>query len=97
MGKRITSFFDEIYRVNSKYCVIFVSKEYKNHEYTNFERKSALARAVKEKGNEYILPIKIDNTDLPEISPTTGYLDIKKYSIEKIAEILIRKIGKENE
>ena len=33
--------------------------------WTNHERKSAQARALKEKGAEYILPIQVDNSELP--------------------------------
>jgi len=58
----------------------------------NHERRSAQARALKEKGQEYILPIKVDDTELDGMPPTLGYLDVKCYSIEQIAELLIKKL-----
>ena len=33
-------------------------------EWTNHELRSAQARALQEKGNDYILPIRVDETDL---------------------------------
>jgi len=91
-GKDLVVFFDEIYRKRSKFCVIFVSQEYLSRMFTNHERKSAQARAIQEKGNEYILPIKVDDTDLPGLQPTIGYLWLKEYGIGRIADILVKKL-----
>jgi hypothetical protein len=60
--------------------------------WTKHEIKSALARALKERDEDYILPIRVDDTDIPGLQPTTGYLSLENYDIEKIAEKLIKKI-----
>ena len=91
-GKDLVVFFDEIYRKRSKFCVIFVSQEYLNRMWTNHERKSAQARAIQERGSEYILPVKVDDTELPGFQPTIGYLGLKEYGIERIVEILVAKL-----
>lgn len=91
-GRNLADFFDEIYRKRSMYCVIFVSSEYCSRMWTSHERKSAQARGLEEKGKEYILPIKVDDSDLPGMPPTTGYLSLEKYGIEKIVDILIKKL-----
>ena len=44
------------------------------------------------KGNEYILPVKVDDIELPGLQPTFGSLGIKEYGIERIAEILVKKL-----
>ena len=90
-GKNLVDTFDEIFRKRSRYCVIFISKGYKDRVWTNHERQSAQARALNEKGNEYILPIKVDETELDGMPPTVGYVPIKK-GIEKIGELLIKKL-----
>lgn len=92
-GKNLGEFFHEIYSQRSRYCVIFVSNEYLNREWTVHERRSAQERMLKEKGNEYILPIKVEDVELPGIPSTTGYLPISS-GVDKIAEILIRKLKK---
>ena len=84
--------FDEIFRKRSRYCVIFISKEYKERVWTNHERQSAQARALNEKGKEYILPIKVDDTELDGMPPTVGYVALKK-GINKIGDLLIRKLS----
>lgn len=57
--------------------MIFVSKAYKEHAWTTHEIRSARARALNEKGNEYILPIKVDETELDGLVPTIGYLPLE--------------------
>lgn len=92
-GKDLAAFFDRIYRKRSRFCVMFVSREYAERMWTSHERRSAQARALQEKGQEYILPVRIDATDLDGLPPTIGYVSIKEHAIEKIAELLIRKLS----
>jgi len=92
-GKNLVEFFHEIYSMRSRYCVIFVSNEYLNREWTVHERRSAQERMLKEKGNEYILPIKVEDVELPGIPTTIGYLPIG-IGIDKIAEALLKKLKK---
>jgi len=91
-GKDLVAFFDRVYRKASKYCVMFISTEYANRIWTTHERRSAQARALEEKGREYILPIRVDQTDLEGLPPTVGYLPLDQYSIEHIAELLMKKM-----
>ncbi len=90
-GKNLTITFDEIFRKRSRFCVMFVSKDYRDRVWTSHEMRSAQARAVEEKGNEYILPIRIDETELDGLLPTISYLPIDM-GIEKIGELLIKKL-----
>jgi TIR domain len=91
-GKDLAAFFDRIYRKASRFCVMFVSRDYADRIWTSHERRAAQARAIGEKGNEYILPIRIDDTDLEGLPPTIGYLSLGEHPIERIAELLIKKL-----
>jgi hypothetical protein len=91
-GKDLVEFFHEIYSKRARYCVMFVSAEYAGRAYTIHERRSAQERMLNEKGSEYILPIKVDDTDLPGLPSTIGHLSLQ-IGIEKIAEKLIKKLG----
>jgi hypothetical protein len=53
-----------IRKLLARYYVIFVSKEYADRVWTNHESQSAQARALTEKGKDYILPIKVDEAEL---------------------------------
>ena len=90
-GKNLVDTFDEIYRKLARFCVIFVSKDYNERVWTNHERQSAQARALTEKGKEYILPIKVDETELKGMPPTLGYMPLSR-GIDKIGELLIKKL-----
>lgn len=90
-GKDLIVFFDEIYRRKSRYCVIFMSKAYAERMWTNHERRSAQARGMQEPGG-YILPIRVDSTDIPGMPPTIGYLSLQHHTIQDVANLLIRKL-----
>jgi len=90
-GKNLYEFFHEIYSKRSRYCVIFVSKEYGERVWTNHERQSAQERMLREKGSEYVLPVKVDNTELPGLMITTGYLTLGM-GVDKISALLIEKL-----
>ena len=91
-GKNLVDFFKEIYSERGRFCVIFVSKEYKEREWTNHERQNAQARALRSKGEEYILPIKVDDTELEGMPGTLGYVSIDE-GIEEIGKMLVKKLG----
>jgi hypothetical protein len=90
-GKNLTAFLDEIYRKRAKFCVVFVSKEYKDRKWTTHELRSAQAKALEQKGDEYILPVKVDNTELDGLPPNVAYVEIS-LGIERISELLIKKL-----
>jgi hypothetical protein len=92
-GKNLANFFDEIFRKRARYCVIFVSKDYQNGKWTIHEARSAQARALEEKGAEYILPIKVDGTELEGLLPTIGYVSVET-GIDRIGQMLIEKLDK---
>lgn len=60
-------------------------------KWTSHEARSAQARALEEKGNEYILPLKVDDTELDGLPPIIGYVPVST-GVDKIAEMLIAKL-----
>ena len=90
-GKDLYSHLDDIYRNKARHCVIFISQDYKRKQWTNHERESAQARAF-EKNQDYILPARFDNTEIPGIRPTQGYIDLQEFTPELFAKLLIEKL-----
>lgn len=90
-GANLYDKLDEIYRKKALFCVIFISERYAEKVWTNHERKSAQARALQE-NREYILPVRIDDTEIPGIPKTIGYIDLRKDSIKNLAETTIQKV-----
>lgn len=91
-GKDLVEFFDHVYRKASRFCVMFISQEYRDRIWTTYERRSALARALEEKGKEYLLPIEVEKVDIEGLRPTIGRLLLSEYSIEQIAQMLMGKL-----
>ena len=92
-GKDLVSFFDEIYRKRARFCVMFVSQSYASRMWTIHERRSAQARALEERGGEYILPIQVDDTELDGLQPTIGYVSLRQQNAGEIAQLLIQKLN----
>ena len=91
-GKNLYEYLYEIYSKKAKYVIIFVSREYKEKIWTNHERQASQERALKEK-NEYILPIRFDDTAIPGLAETIAYIDATKYSPYDIAILFAKKYG----
>jgi hypothetical protein len=91
-GKNLTAFLHEIYRKRAKFCVVFVSSEYKDRKWTNHELRSAQVKTIEQNGEEYILPVQVDDTELDELTTNIGYVGISM-GIEKIASELAHQKG----
>ena len=91
-GENLYDTFSEIYKNKARYCVMFVSKYYAQKPWADHERQSAQARALKENG-AYILPVRLDDTEIPGILPTIGYLDLRSMSIDEIYQALVEKLS----
>ncbi|MDA3876851.1 MAG: TIR domain-containing protein [Halothiobacillus sp.] len=94
-GKDLYTHLNEVYSKNAKFCVLFISRHYREKVWTNHERKSAQARAFEEK-REYILPARIDDTEIPGLNKTVGYIDCSKISPQELANLIIDKINSAN-
>lgn len=91
-GRDLYVHLHDVYCNKARYCVIFVSAYYAQKVWTTHEHASAQERALRERGAEYILPIRIDATALPGLRETIGYVDISDGPSE-IASMLLGKLS----
>jgi HEAT repeat protein len=94
-GKDLYQHLQSVYRDKAQYCVVFLSQAYAQKLWTRHELESAQARAFREH-KEYILPVKIDDTEIPMINETIGYIDLRSTSLEEIANMLVKKLSFQN-
>jgi hypothetical protein len=92
-GKNLQEHFESIYRQQARYCVMFISKHYADKVWTRHERRAALARSMAER-IEYVLPARFDDTEIPGLNPTVGYLDLKDISPKQLGEMILQKLGR---
>jgi hypothetical protein len=90
-GKDLYVHLHDIYSRRGRYCVMFVSKDYAQKAWTSHERQAAQERAFREKGGEYILPIRIDDTEIPGLPATISYISIAA-GTDQICKLLAQKL-----
>jgi len=90
-GRNLYSHLSDIYQNKARYCVMFISQHYAKKLWTKRERESAQARAFRE-SEEYILPLRLDDTVLPGLEDTVGYIDLRQNSVQHVFELLSKKL-----
>jgi TIR domain-containing protein/WD40 domain-containing protein len=90
-GKDLYLHLDDVYRHKAEYCVIFASAEYGRKLWTNHERRSAQARAF-QRTSEYILPVRLDDTEIPGVPPTVGYIDMRETTPAELVDLISAKV-----
>ncbi len=93
-GKDLYQHLNDVYKNRCEYCIIFISEHYAKKLWTIHELKSAQTKAFND-NKEYILPAKFDNTELPGVNSTVGYIDCNKVSAVDLAKLAARKVKQE--
>jgi hypothetical protein len=93
-GTNLHDHLANVYEHKARYCLMLVSKEYAAKVWTSHERRSAQARALKQK-EEYILPVRFDNTEVPGLPHTIGYIDADRVSPAQVCALVLAKLQRE--
>jgi hypothetical protein len=92
VGENLIDKLAEIYGEKSRYCAIFISENYIKKQWTNHERIHAQARQLRN-NSAYIIPLIVDNVELPGLPQSIGYIDLKENDLEFAAKTISAKIG----
>jgi hypothetical protein len=90
-GKDLFQHLHIIYKELAKCCVIFISEHYPIKLWTKHELKAVQSR-VFSKGDDYLLPVRFDETGIPGLSQTVGYIDARVVTPHELAEEIVDKI-----
>lgn len=90
-GKDLYQHLQTVYREKAEYCVIILSEAYAGSLWTRHELKQAQARAFMS-NREYILPIRRDDTEIPGVNPTVGYIDLRTHSLVQVRDLICSKL-----
>ena len=90
-GKDLYAHLSEVYQKRARFTVMFISDAYRRKLWTNHERRAAQARAFQE-AQEYILPAKFDNTEIPGVLPTIGYVSLIGRAPAELASLIVKKL-----
>lgn len=92
LGENLIDLLTDLYQNKAKYVAMFVSAAYAEKMWTNVERQSAMARAAQQR-TAYILPIRMDDTNLPGLLPTVGFLDARVEGLDGVINVFREKLG----
>lgn len=95
-GQDLYQKFAKIYGEKSLFFIPFISKNYIEKVWCKHELSQAQARAFKST-TEYILPLRLDDTEVPGINKTTGYIDLRILSIAQVAQLCLQKLSAKKE
>jgi hypothetical protein len=90
-GLDLVVFLDEVFRKKSRYAVAFISRHYVEKHWPTHERESAQARALVE-DSPYFLPVRLDDSELPGLRPTVGYIDARETGRDKLIDLILTKV-----
>lgn len=90
-GKDLYTHLADVYQNKAQYCIIFISKFYKEKLWTSHEMRAAFARAFSS-SSEYILPARFDDTEIIGINYTLGYIDLRVTSPKLLADYATKKV-----
>lgn len=93
-GKNLVTYLEEIYTHKSRLCVIFISQNYIRKEWTCYESAAAAVRMLSSnlKRKEYLLPVKFDDTQVPGVLNTIGFIDGKWKTPGELGDLIIKKL-----
>lgn len=92
VGKDLYQYLSDLYKNKATYCVILCSESYVNRRWTKLELRASQARAFEDLDEEYIIPVRVDDTEIPGIPFTIGHIDWAKGSAKTIADIILKKL-----
>ena len=91
-GKDLYQDLYQIYSKKSQYCLIIISKHYPDKDWTKHELKAAQERDFKSQ-EEYILPLRLDDTEIKGLRSTVGYITYNDDEHE-IVDLIQAKLNK---
>lgn len=90
-GKDLYQHLADVYIKAARFCIVFISQNYEKKAWTNHELRSAQSRAFQQ-NSEYILPVRLDDTEIKGIPDTIGYVDLRSKSMEELADFVLEKL-----
>jgi hypothetical protein len=91
-GRDVLDHLVNLYARKAHYCVLFLSQAYPLKSWTEAERTSAQERALRD-SQEYIVPLRVDDSQLPGLTDTSGPWDLRLHSLEDFSKFLEQKLA----
>lgn len=93
-GRDLKEYLDKVYRLHSRFCLVFVSKEYEWKKWTEFEKERARARSFFQE-KAYVLPYLLDDSLYTEQYKDVGCLTHKTHDAYELAEAVKERLDRQ--
>jgi glucokinase len=90
-GTELPETFNDIFAGRARFAVAFISAHYVNKPWPMHEGRSILDKALVEH-RTYFLPVKLDDSNLPGLRRTVGYVDARSTGPEELANMIADKL-----
>jgi hypothetical protein len=84
-------YLSEVYQNKALYTIMFISKHYAGKLWPTHERQAMQARAFQEH-QEYVLPARLDDTEIPGVLPTVGYISLVNRPPQEFVKLIHKKL-----
>jgi hypothetical protein len=91
-GEELTQLLPQLY-LNAKLCIPLISRDYAEGPYTKREFQAVLEKELRS-GVVAMLPIRLDDTQMPGLSTARAFLDYNAESCDAIAEMVAARVAK---
>lgn len=89
VGRNLVDHLSDVYQSRARLCLVFVSRAYALKPFPRLERQAAQATAVLAE-KPYIIPVRLDDTEIPGLLPTIAYVSGK--TPEGLAQLVASKL-----
>jgi hypothetical protein len=92
-GKHLAEELEAVYAEQAGAVVLFISADYAERDWTRWERRAALDRAVAER-REYVLPARFDDIRLPGLPAGLATVNLRDFATpEEFADLIVTKLA----
>ena len=91
-GKHLAEELQSVYEGRASLAVMFISTDYVEKTWPRHERRALLSRAVSER-EEYVLPVRFDDVEVPGLSGDLDYLRAADHSPAELAAMIGERLG----
>ena len=81
-----------MFGAGARFFVPIVSASYAERPWPQHEWTIA-TREAENRQEEFILPLRVDDSLLVGLPDTLGYVDLRRHSVDEVADLLIKKLG----
>ncbi len=98
VGEDLRATLHEVYAEQSHFVIIIESAAYREKKWPKHELAAAITRAARMRGGAYILPIRLEEVEIPGLPDFTGHLPGGQLpgakGVPEIADRLMRKLSR---